>query len=656
MTNSAAYSTQSLTEQGYAAAKRSQFEDAVALFRRALQIDPSLAECRYHLARVLMVMGQQQNETSFFTEALGLLEHLCEEYPADTTYLLQKAKVYGLLNRPDEALDIFANFKGSDAEMAEAGHWLEQMRRMREDQRNAPQGMEQVYALYTKANSEPTAENIAGAQYYIEEMLYTGEYKADLLLLLVRLAILEVNDRKAEQYLRDLGELVPDSAEYHFEWARVLDIRQQFVSAIASCEKAIACKEDYAPAWFELALLQERVNNLEAAEKAKTTYGVLVGEDDPHWRTLESIIATRQGRYDDARQVLESMQEEIADNHIMLSTLAICYENLSEYAKAHEFYVRAGKIAAASPVAQHYQRGAAEEKRNEEHYEGYNSERIERWLSVAQGVQDEIQDPVFLVGLPRSGTTLVEQILSVHGATVVSDEFPALSATLSQIRFDAEQTEQATIPEILDKLSAKGVAAYRQYYCNVMAAQIEGYDPNNKSMRLIDKNPINIRLLGALQRLFPKAKVIVMLRDPRDVVVSCFTHTFIHGNLLQHTTTLDDAADYYDYYMKSYLHFKEHLHLSMLEIRYEDVVADVEQSARKLLEFIGLTWDENVLRYYEKDNQRQVATPSYGQVVKPIYQSSLQRWKPYEPYMQKALQVLQPYTKRFNYDGGGSYA
>jgi tetratricopeptide (TPR) repeat protein len=248
--------------------------------------------------------------------------------------------------------------------------------------------------------------------------------------------------------------------------------------------------------------------------------------------------------------------------------------------------------------------------------------------TVAQNIDER---PVFIVGMPRSGTTLVEQILASHGQIYGGGELSYLHQALDTMPRPA--STEMLYPEVVDQVSAANldVAAYN--YLDKLAQLA----PN--AARITDKMPGNILHLGAIARLFPRAHIIHVRRNPLDTCLSCFTQNF--GERLVFTTDLSDLADYYLGYNRLSEHWRGLTNLPMLEISYEELVGSVETGSRRMIDFLGLEWDPACLDFHR--NERAVSTASYAQVRQPIYQGAVGKWQDYrrelEPLIAKLSQA-----------------
>ena len=238
--------------------------------------------------------------------------------------------------------------------------------------------------------------------------------------------------------------------------------------------------------------------------------------------------------------------------------------------------------------------------------------------------------PVFIVGLPRSGTSLVERILAshpdVHGA-----------GELEQIHYIARQIERRTDsttpgPEALSKLEPGLLDRLASTYSSHLDTL------TSTATRIIDKMPGNLMYLGLIHALLPQARVIHCVRNPLDTCLSCFFQRFHRSNPLAYTFSLEGLAYTWREQEQLMAHWKSVLPIPIMDVAYEDLVNDFDSTTNALLEFCGLEWNEDVRSFHESDLD--CHTASYAQVRKPIYKSSLNRWRNYEPYIQTLINTL----------------
>ena len=258
--------------------------------------------------------------------------------------------------------------------------------------------------------------------------------------------------------------------------------------------------------------------------------------------------------------------------------------------------------------------------------------------------QNSRPDPVFFVGFPRSGTTLVEQILNQHVDIVTSDETPLIDNLIDKIP-TIINTEK-TFPDCLQDFSEQDYAVLRKNYWSEAENNIEGLSPHQT---FVDKLPLNIIELGFISKLFPDSRLLVALRDPRDACLSCFMQSFTPNPAMINFINMKDTVDFYDNVMNLWLRYQKALPIAWHQYRYEDLVDDFETTTRNIFKFLELDYPENAERFHETAKNRIINTPSYQDVATPIYARRKARWKNYEKHFTPYMKQLAPLIKEFGY-------
>ena len=246
--------------------------------------------------------------------------------------------------------------------------------------------------------------------------------------------------------------------------------------------------------------------------------------------------------------------------------------------------------------------------------------------------------PVFLIGFPRSGTTLVENMLASIPGVEALEERPTLSA--------GEEFLQAGGLARLARASTDRLRELREAYWEYVAAA--GIDAEGKLF--VDKDPLKGLALPLIARIFPAARIIVMRRDPRDVVWSCFRANFAPSPSAAEFTSLERAAANYDAVMRTQEAFLSALPLARHELHYEALVADFDVETRRLTDFLDTDWTDELRDFARTARRRGVSTMSATQVTKPLYDGSGQ-WRRYQEQLRPVLPILQPWVERFGYAG-----
>jgi hypothetical protein len=255
-------------------------------------------------------------------------------------------------------------------------------------------------------------------------------------------------------------------------------------------------------------------------------------------------------------------------------------------------------------------------------------------IAEKSGSGDPTPMPIFVIGMPRSGTTLVEQILASHPVVHGAGELQAFNDVVLEVR--GPDGLPVAYPQFVPALDAAALKAIGRRY-EMLVRKLVG-TKGAGSERVTDKMPSNYYFAGLIHLALPNAKIIHTVRDPVDTCVSCFSKLFSAEQ--NHTYDLAELGRYYRRYEKLMAHWRRVLPEGrMLDVRYEDVVADLEGQVRRIIAYCGLPWDDRCLSFHATD--RPVRTASATQVRQPIYTSAVGRWKAYEPYLGPLLKELQ---------------
>lgn len=247
---------------------------------------------------------------------------------------------------------------------------------------------------------------------------------------------------------------------------------------------------------------------------------------------------------------------------------------------------------------------------------------------------------VFLVGFPRSGTTLLEQVLAAHGDVEAMEERDCLTRAIDDFVVKAGGLDR------LAGLSGKDLDPWRKAYW----AHAAEFGATPARGVFIDKMPLNSVLLPLIAKLFPNAKILFALRDPRDVVLSCFRRRFGMSVQMYEFLTLEGAARYYDGVMGLAAICRDLLGLDTHVLRYEDMVGDFEGEMRKACAFLGLAWQEGMKDFAAGMRARAVDTPSAAQVARGLYTQGAGQWRAWRAQLKPVLPLLAPWVARFGYE------
>jgi tetratricopeptide (TPR) repeat protein len=263
-------------------------------------------------------------------------------------------------------------------------------------------------------------------------------------------------------------------------------------------------------------------------------------------------------------------------------------------------------------------------------------------------VRRDVPQPIFVLGFPRSGTTLMEQTLSAHPRIVAGDELPLINDITGLM--PRMLNSPLGYPEALAELwmgdQREGLDNLRDYYLQKVAqAGILSHDPEKQIKWFTDKMPLNETHLGLIALLFPEAPLIHVIRHPLDIMVSAMSTQFTHG--LFCASALETTAKHYARIMDLVQSYRAEMALRYLPVRYEDMVADQEATVRSVLDFIGENFDPCCLQFHE--NRRYARTASYAQVTERLYDRSRFRYRHYRKHLEPVIPILQPVIERLGY-------
>ncbi|MEQ9326084.1 MAG: sulfotransferase [Rhodospirillales bacterium] len=366
---------------------------------------------------------------------------------------------------------------------------------------------------------------------------------------------------------------------------------------------------------------------------------------EPQALVTRAILLRRDRQYEAALACLDRLEgrddldyELDASRHFEAGT---DLDRLGRYADAWQAFARCNEVHDRSAVAAAIDRDAffrdIDNARS-----AFTPGRIASWPA---DVVDNEAAPVFLVGFPRSGTTLTEQILAAHPRIFATDERELVREAIRaagdlvgggfRYPLDIDRVEDGHLPAIR--------AAYRE------AVKRLAGEPGDRIV--LDKLPLNLVHLGFIRRIFPEARILIALRDPRDVCLSALFQNFRLNTAMIQFLEIGRTADAYCAAMGLLLEFEQNLGLRTLRFRYEDVVADLEGEASRILEFLGLEWTGEMRAYAEKSAGRRISTPSARDVAAGLYKRALGRHLHYEEQLAPVAGRLEPFVRKLGYAG-----
>jgi tetratricopeptide (TPR) repeat protein len=349
--------------------------------------------------------------------------------------------------------------------------------------------------------------------------------------------------------------------------------------------------------------------------EAESALRVLVSKPDPNvsvrskaWYELGKILDD-QGRYD------EAMTSFLAAKDLMLPNAVL-----------------------------EMQAQQAVQARLEKNGGRYTAGTFQSWLAARDTFQP-LHRLALLGGHPRSGTTLLEQVLDTHPDMTSSEETLIFQdEVLSPL---TRNLDEDNLPDILNSVASDKIAGLRADYLRLTERHL-GRPVGGRL--LIDKNPSLTAIIPSVARIFPESKFLIALRDPRDVCLSCFMQSMGLNPITSSWLTLEGTVAEYTSLMGFWLTIKPNMANPWLEVRYEDLVDDLESTARRTLEFLDVPWDASVLGFDKHAQAKVVRSPTYADVKKPVYRGAMGRWRNYQKYLEPYLEKLEPFARAFGYE------
>jgi tetratricopeptide (TPR) repeat protein len=432
-----------------------------------------------------------------------------------------------------------------------------------------------------------------------------------------------------------------DYAEAHNNLGAVLAELHLYDAAIVQYETALKINPDYALAHCNIAAYYEEMNNLD--ESAVYVRKALeIQPDNPFAHRLAATILRRTGKYKEALEKLQKIPISSINTIAAINVhfeLGYIFDHLNDSNMSFYHFKEGNQLQAKQHISTRYNKNTyintIQNLKNK-----YTKDWVQSWSTLA--VDKQVDAPVFLIGFPRSGTTLLDQILDGHPRIQVIEEKNMLAQVVAKTASCPKG-----YPYALADFDDNNISELRQEYLHLA----EKYIIRQADTIVIDKFPLNIVHVGLISRIYPQAKLILAVRHPLDVCLSCFMQYFEINAAMVNFFTIEDAAELYIQVMGLWKKYAELLPLDFHVVKYESLVENLEETTIKLFRFLNIDWDPAVLNYSEHAKKRgKIKTPSYRQVTNPIYQTSKYRWRRYSEQLTPIKEKLKPFIEYFDYD------
>lgn len=437
-----------------------------------------------------------------------------------------------------------------------------------------------------------------------------------------------------ERSYESLAEAVrrnPGDAETQSNFGQVAAKMNRHVEAEAAFEAALALDPTIEQAYVGLASVYERINREDNLDPLRERAGAAAVGPEP-LAFIDALRLKRAGRFEEALEAVDRTGTSVVDvrkAHLRGTIL----DRLGRYDEAFAAFAEMNRVTLEDPTrptdrAKIYRDVVAHSRALA------TPSWRDSWKPVE--IDDGRPDPVILLGFPRSGTTLLDTMLMSDPTARVLEEEP----------FIADLEREVGGIDALPDLDAGQVAAARESYFERVAKVVD-LAPGTT---LVDKHPLHLNKVPVLKRLFPKARYILALRHPCDVLLSCYITNFRTNHAMSNFLELETAAELYDMTFANWLEARETFRLDVRTVVYERLVEDTARELVPLFDWLGLSYPEQGLDHREAARARGVVrTASYAQVTEPIYTRSAGRWQRYGTHLAPVLPKLAPWVERFGY-------
>ncbi len=627
-----------------------RLEDARASLERAVELQPSHADAHYNLGECLHHMGDDARACDAYQAALaarpghteaaiGLSGLLLAAGDASKAVEINNA---ALTHAPEHPLLLVQ----LGASLLDAGRPVDARVHLEKAVRLAP---EFALARRNLATALIQLEAFDPALDLLRPLVNAEPRSVELLQLAAAALSATGQHARAKPAAQRILEIDPNNVAANHLLSDIAANLGDGDLALEHARRAATLAPDSAPESAQLAELLERMSLLDDAREW-VDRALRLEPDNTLARVTAARLTRRSGDTAGALSLLERI--DVGEERAWLAANVLfergqVLEALDRHAEAFTTFENAHATRATTWQAR--ARDADEHARTQEALATlFEADDAVRWIAGWQDnvVADALATPSFLVGYPRSGTTLVERLLDAHDRVTATPELPMVNAMRNAL--DTAAPGGGVYPGALAHIGPEEIGKLRALYWEILH---ERHIEDIGDRQVVDKHPLNLDHLGLIARTFPGAKVIVALRDPRDVCISCFTTDFFPNNVTVRYRDLQETARAYAGTMRLWLRYREILPIETLVYRYEDLVRDPRAVLGRIVEFLELDWREALLESADANVGHYVTTPSYTGVTETVNTRAVGRWEGYAEALAPVIPMLQPYIHAFGYDG-----
>lgn len=609
--------------------KKGQLKEAETQLRKAIELAPSFAKPYEDLGHAVLLMGRPK-------DAIDILQDATRLDPSLELAFLDLGKALAMTGQPQAAdvafeqafeLNPVRKKLAHAAEHQREGRYADAAKLYREVLQSNPRNVDALRMLGVLAFGEG---NIDEAERLLRRAVAVAP---DFVNAIIDLGMALKEQSRIEESIecfRQAAKLEPRNVKAHFQLGQILAPAALSNEAIESYQRVLALRPKHGGALLGLGhVLKTMGRQEEAVESYRKCIAARPDSGEVYW-SLANLKTYKLSADDITEMQAQVAKGDLSDeSHVnFLFALAKAHEDRGDYDQAWDYYV-AGNAKRRS--LEHYD-PVSFEVRNDAVIDVFTPD----FLQQNTGLGNPDPAPIFILGLPRSGSTLLEQILASHSMVEGTAELPYIKRvehSLSKNRVDG-----INYPRAVRELGEPHFKSLGQDYLDAAALHRVVGTP-----RFIDKMPNNFPAVGLIHLILPNAKIIDARRYPLDSCLSNFRQLFGQGQPF--TYDLTDIGEYFLEYQRMMDHWHAVLPGRVLTVQYEDVVTDFENQVHRLLEYCELPWEDACLRYHETD--RPVRTASSEQVRQPVYTKSVHFWRRHEKNLGELIDVLGPTLERY---------
>ncbi len=504
-----------------------------------------------------------------------------------------------------------------------------------------------------RGQSAIKSKNISEAIYWFEKAIADTPKNAQALACLGQALCWAKQQKQGLSYLHKAGKQLARTAYKSGDTQQLLLIAEQlqfwndYPASLELIKQAVQINKKEVRGFQILAHTYARLNNNKLALLA-SQQAINKAPENAILNIQHATLEAKNSLYDKAINRLQKVLDRPSSDEERFRAhkeLALILDKTKQYSQVFNHLNLAATLSQSLPEV-NKQHATFVSDMLLSYTKGFNQQLIDHCCKLVStdAYTDAYTDPVFLIGFLRSGTTLTQEVLDTHKNTFISDETDLIFSLREELK--KISSNQLSIPEQLKNITAKQIHHLRKFYWDLA---INKHGKEITSKRFIDKTTMNTFDIGLINCLFPNAKVIFVMRDPRDVCLSCFMQIMVPTPTTVNLLSWEKTIALYLQTMEWWFYIKKEMNLDFIEFRYEDAVNNFEATFREIFSFINLDWNSEAKKFHQYAAKKFISSPSFNQVSQPLYSSSLARWKHYEKEFSTVLNQLQPYIKAFNY-------